>query len=145
MRSPRMAPNTFVAPAGNWFKYSPTGPFRFCCLAVDGLMAPARNAVDSETQKEIVLQVGPKNRYFPLSSNAAGATFIIVAVQESGFGTKRTCQSCRSMSARRSCGQPAQNLTDEVETSHGGGEEVHPREARTHPEVMRRLLADRAA
>src|SRR6516164_3885587 len=46
-------------------------------------MAPARNAVDSETQKEIVLQVGPKNRYFPLSSNAAGATFIIVAVQES--------------------------------------------------------------
>ena len=48
-------------------------------------MAPARNAVDSETQKEIVLQVGPKNRYFPLSSNAAGATFIIAAVQESGF------------------------------------------------------------
>jgi hypothetical protein len=40
-------------------------------------MAPARNAVDSETQKEIVLQVGPKNRYFPLSSNAAGAAFII--------------------------------------------------------------------
>ena len=78
-----MAPNTFVAPAGNWFKYSPTGPFRFCCLAVDGLMAPARNAVDSETQKEIVLQVGPKNRYFPLSSNAAGATFVTVAVQES--------------------------------------------------------------
>jgi len=26
-------------------------------------MAPARNAVDS-TQKEIVLQAGPKNRYF---------------------------------------------------------------------------------
>ena len=46
----------------NWFKYGPHGPFRFCWLAVDGLMAPARNAVDSETQKEIVLQVGPKKQ-----------------------------------------------------------------------------------
>ena len=27
MRSPRIAPNTFVAPAGNWFKYGPHGPF----------------------------------------------------------------------------------------------------------------------
>src|SRR6516165_2180502 len=84
MRSPRMAPNTFVAPAGKLVQIRPPRAlFRFCWLAVDGLMAPARNAVDSETQKEIVLQVGPKNRYFPLSSKAAGATFIIVAVQES--------------------------------------------------------------
>src|SRR5262249_62178205 len=69
MRSPRMAPNTFVAPAGKLVQIRPPRAlFRFCLLAVDGLMAPARNAVDSETQKEIVLQVGPKNRYFPLSS-----------------------------------------------------------------------------
>jgi hypothetical protein len=78
---------------------APTALFRFCWLAVDGLMAPARNAVDSETQKEIVLQVGPKNRYFPLSSNAAGATFIIVAVQESGFGAKRTYRGKFALSA----------------------------------------------
>src|SRR5215831_9487492 len=69
MRSPRMAPNTFVAPAGKLVQIRPPRAlFRFCLLAVDGLMAPARNAVDSETQKEIVLQVGPKNRYFPLSA-----------------------------------------------------------------------------
>src|SRR5262249_7671694 len=91
MRSPRMAPNTFVAPAGKLVQIRPPRAlFRFCWLAVDGLMAPARNAVDSETQKEIVLQVGPNNRYFPLSAKVAGATVIIVAVQGSGFGTKRT-------------------------------------------------------
>jgi hypothetical protein len=94
-----MAPNTFVAPAGNWFKYGPHGPFPLLLARRRWINGSCKKCVDSETQKEIVLQVGPKNRYFPLSSNAAGATFIIVAVQESGFGAKRTYRGKFALSA----------------------------------------------
>jgi hypothetical protein len=39
MRSPRMAPNTFVAPAGKLVEIRPPRAlFRFCWLAVDGLI-----------------------------------------------------------------------------------------------------------
>src|SRR5262249_57923059 len=83
MRSSRMAPNSFVAPAGNWFKYGLHGPFPLLLARRRWINGSCKKCGRFGNTKGKVLQVGPKNRYFPLSSNAAGATFIIVAVQES--------------------------------------------------------------
>src|SRR5215831_16690024 len=79
MRSPRMAPNTFVAPAGKLVQIRPPGAlFRFCWLAVDGLMAPARNAVHQKRNAHVRLGSLAPNR---LGRDAGGMSALPRRVQ----------------------------------------------------------------